>query len=571
MSVPNFIGFQPAEFNEDMKTLKNVIKLQSQLRDDVEKARGYESNLAKDNERRAKPINDEIAKQNSLLLTYSSAKDIADAKFQVSESKKLKDAADAQAAATNDLGDAELAAVYGLQLDYARSKLKYLESIRDLLKAKTPKERADRMKKVDDNTETLQDSLNLFTTANIPAGFIQAVDVRSVPAQPQAQLGAPQGQVVVAQQGQQQPAAIPLAPPIPKTQTKIKVVKPKAFEKIQKMYNSQNPPRGITLGPQADIVLFIAKTGAPGIVGIWDINQGDEDYANYDPNQGGFVFSKAPGYPVDPKMMLKLLENDYDNMSQDELRTLVALYFSVFPNERIYFRSPMDVGTTKKGDWLFDDNHPLIVLIRNNKYKDDVQSELAPTGSGIFGDLIKKASRTVAKAISPKMPGKRGPPMKRPKLMGDMFGNVRVDLPALHNQRRIRAYQGGKIVMDETEEEIDGFGLRRLMMTRVMQKTLDSAPPKVRKQYDRLLKLANSEQQISGTSGKGVKKQAKPQIVLVGNGDDLAQRLKIAVGEYSAGNDSSENIQLITELAHRMLKLGKISAERYKQIVESIA
>lgn len=541
MSVPNFIGFQPAEFNEDMKTLKNVIKLQSQLRDDVEKARGYESNLAKDNERRANPINDEIAKQNSLLLTYSSAKDIADAKFQVNESKKLKDAADAQAAATNDLGDAELAAVYGLQLDYARSKLKYLESVRDLLKAKTPKERADRMKKVDDNTETLQDSLNLFTTANIPAGFIQAVDIRSVPAQPQAQLGAPQGQVVVAQQGQ---------PQIPTSE--------EFFMDLQA--NQQTAGRMELDAEIPDVVFFVSPVGAPGPITVRDVSGKNPIVGSPTDveNVTGIEFVKDSNrkFKISYRRLKQIIETPWNQLDESLLKSLMQLYYNLYTN-------------TKKlriaDDWAALSIKPLID--QNPNYKTIItEANKAGIGTGIFGDVIK--------AVTPKIPGKRGPPMKRPKLMGDMFGNVRVDLPALHNQRRIRAYQGGKIVMDETEEEIDGFGLRRLMMTRVMQKTLDSAPPKVRKQYDRLLKLANSEQQISGTSGtsgKGVKKQAKPQIVLVGDGNDLAQRLKIAVGEYSAGNDSSENIQLITELAHRMLKLGKISAERYKQIVESIA
>lgn len=539
MSAPNFIGFQPAEFDAGMKILSNVIDLQSKVKEKIEQARGYESNLVKDNERRAKPINDEIAKQNSLMLTYSSAKDIAEAKFQTNEAKKLKDMADAQAANSGDLGDAELAAVYGLQLDYAKSKLKYLESVQSLTKAKTSKERTDRTKVVDDAITNFQDSLDLFTSANIPAGFIQVVDIRTIPAQPQAQIGVPQGQIIAAQQQAQ--------PQLPTSE--------EFFKDLQA--NQQTAGSMELDGEIPNVIFFVSPVGAPEPITVRDINGKNPIVGSPTSveNVAGIEFARTANrtFKISYRRLKQIIETPWNQLDDSLLKSLIQLYVKLYTN-------------TKKlriaDDWAALGIKPLID--QNPNYKAVItEANRDGIGKGIIGDVIK--------AVTPKLTGKRGPPMKRPKLMGDMFGNVRVDLPALHNQRRIRAYHGGKIVMDEAEEEIDGFGLRRLMMTRIMQKTLDSAPPKVRKQYDRLLKLANSEQQKSDSSGKGLKKQAKPQIVVVGDDKDLVQRLKIAVGEYGAGNDSSENIQLITELAKKMMDLGKISSDRYRQIVESIA
>lgn len=571
MSTPNFIGFEPAEFNEGMKTLSNVIKLRAKAKDEVEAARGYEASNARDNAARAKPINDEIAKQNALMLTYNSTKDITDVKLQIRRSKSLKDEADAIAARTNDQGDAALATVYGLQLDYAKAKLVYLEAMRDLANAKTPKERVDKTKAADDAIAAFQDALGLFTKAEIPVGFVQATDIRTLPVQPMAQPGSQSQAIVVAKK-----------PVLIGSMKKTKMIKT-----IEEMYDTQYPSDP-AIAMEQDIwgtggLAFIASPGSPGQVGIMNQDDGRITYGRVE--NGLVVFPDAPGFVTTPEIMTEILKNDYDRMSADAIQFVLSIYFTAFKippiiKVRLPIPDPNDATKTIPGpeQEAINDLGTAVELFQNNPNYEFVRSILLKqyTGSGILGDLVKKAARVVA----PKR-GAKGPPMKRPKLMGDMFGNVRVDLPALHNQQRIRVFNGGKVVMDESEENVDGFGLKRLMMTRVMQKTLDSAPTKVLKQYERLLKLANAEQ--SKTSGTGVKKSPKrslmhqestakkPQIILVGDGADLAQRLKIAVGEYGAGNTSSENVQLITELAFQMMKLGKISSDRYKAIVESVA
>ena len=551
MSQPNFIGFEPADFKKGMETLDNVIRLQAKVKEKVEQSRGYESDLAKDNEKRAKPINDEIAKQNALMLTYSSAKDIAEAKFQVNNSKKLKDDMDAKAAASNDQGDFELAAVYGLQLEYAKAKLDYLTAVQSLTKAKTPKEKKDRIKVVDDTMTEFQDALDMFTSANIPAGFVQAVDIRTIPAQPQGLLGAAQqqGQIILAQQGQQQGQ-----PSLPTSE-----------EFFKELQDQQQIAGRMELDAEVpNVIFFVSPAGAAGPVTVRDVDGKNPIVGDPFEVDGvaGLKFTKTGSreFKISYRRLRPIIETPWDQLDEPLLKSIVQMYVELYTNKK-----KLKIAD----DWAAFGIKPLIDQNPNYKAVITVANK-AGVGKGIIGDVIK--------VITPKMPGKRGPSMKRPKLAGDMFGNVRIDLPALHNQGRIRVFDpryignhGGKIIMDEAEENVEGFGLRRLMLTRVMQKTLDSAPPKVRKQYDRLLKLANADVPKGSGVTKSVKTTRKPQIVLVGDGADLAQRLKIAVGEYGAGNDSSENIQLITELAHQMFKLGKISADRYKQIVESVA
>lgn len=578
--MANFVGFEPAEYEKKMKTLNEVIKLKARNKQAAEEAQGYKVEAVLENERRAKPIQDELRQQNALMLTYNSNKDILEAKRQLAAALKLKNDADADAALSPpDQGKDALAEAHGLQLVYADAKLKLLEAMRDSLKSKNPSERAVRTKNVEDRLDKYQTAFDEFIGANIPVGFIQVVDIRTIPDQPQQNPGAPSSTVNLPKTRQQGLLSPTLS----------------AADKIFDMYNNQDQyPNVLT----SDKILAMAKaqnynvdyaaaltrkknnkgTQSPVVLVYFDKNQYRPIKALYSPVD--VVFNVAPPNPIEipPQTMLNFLTVPVDSLSEEDLGYYIAAIYK-HTNANAYD----DVIAT---DFQLDRNPNFAVAMQSlTKLFPQLQSgplvpdpnappqtsqapdpNAPPTGTGILSDMRHVLYSTPKKQV-------RGPPRFKLGPSGE-YGNVRVDMPALLNRGRVRVMRGGSVVLDEVEENVDGFGLSRLITKRVMQKTVDAAPPKVRKQYERLNKLAAAAAEITkkagNAKGSGVKSVKKPEnIVVVGNGSELAQRLKIATGLYAAGNRSSENVQLITELAHAMLKMGKISHERYADILET--
>jgi len=556
--MANFIGFEPAEYQKKMKLLDEVIKLKARNKDAAEQAQGYQVEAAQKAARQAKPVTDELARQNALMLTYESNKDIIEAKRQLTDSLRLKNDADVVAAQTGDQGDAALAQAYGLQAEYAQSKVKLLEAMRDSIKAKKPREKSLKNQEVEDRMDEYQEALNDFMDANIPVGFIQVIDIRTIPQQPQQNPGQPQPQVNI-------PQPPPQAPPQIAAQKTV-------LEQINEWGQTGQSDMVVDFAPGPGVHFYIDK-GSPSLVALYSEDLNAKVDATFTKSKK-FDFN---GYKILPDTMFGLLTKALDILDPDELEELVLAYSYAFAYA-------VKIGN----NWVFDDvkfpklaaelyAHPdygqieqKLQLFSQSAAQQGQQAP--PKGSGIVRDVLGLAR----KSLTPKKQV-RGPPRFKLGPSGE-YGNVRVDMPALLNRGRVRVMRGGSVVLDEVEENVDGFGLSRLITKRVMQKTIDAAPPKVRKQYERLNKLAAAAAEISKnaakTKGSGVQPKIKvvkkpENIVVVGNGAELAQRLKIATGLYVAGNRSSENVQLITELAHAMLKMGKISHERYADILET--
>jgi len=142
------------------------------------------------------------------------------------------------------------------------------------------------------------------------------------------------------------------------------------------------------------------------------------------------------------------------------------------------------------------------------------------------------------------------------------YGDLIIDLQALYNTGRIVARKKGEAhVGGAVLNEVAGEGLVGLLTKRVMKNTLAKANPATLKQLERLRKLAASPT-------KATIRQPRGGQVIVSDGKDLAQRLKVATGIYDAGNRSAKNVELITELANALMKKGRMSPEKYRQTLE---
>lgn len=555
MSVPNFLGFEPADRDKNMKILNDVIRLKAKNKDAAEKSRGFEIEAARENEKRSAPFKDIVEKQNALMLSYNSAKDIVDAKQELAQARQLKVAADNAADLSGDQGDIELASAYGYQVLYAEMKVKLLETMRDLAAAKTAKEKVDRSAAVERQMVEFQSALDNFSSIEIPVGFKQTVDIKTLP---------PTQNDLMLTQGYEQ-----------------------TFDEIiSLMFQTQTPKYRMELdGIIPNVVFFVAPPTNPpdqpivmrDISGNNPINGTMAQVSKDDPTSV-YIFTNANGetFTIKAAYLNQIIRIPWDKLPTTPLIGLIFLYTTMYHGSAALKSSDYP---TKLGIYNLISANPnyadaLAELDKARKPSASKPKGAKVKGKGVDGEGIIQdvlgLIRTPKKQV-------RGPPRFKLGPSGE-YGNVRVDMPALLNRGRVRVMRGGSVVLDEVEENVDGFGLSRLITKRVMQKTIDAAPPKVRKQYERLNKLAAAAAEISKnateTKGSGIQSKIKvvkkpENIVVVGNGAELAQRLKIATGLYVAGNRSSENVQLITELAHAMLKMGKISHERYADILDT--
>jgi len=593
---PSFIGFAPEEKAKAMSTLSKVIELKDKNRAAAEESRGFEVAEEEKYATRFKPLVEAISEASSDIIRYNSESDVKFAAKEVIDAVSQVRVAAAQAAQDPaNQGYAALVPAYQAQLDFAKSKMDYLNAAKKYSKDTSNAARLAALEKARDD---YADTLSRFENITIPLGFKQTVSIQRPPPKGSVFPGAnleisPTPAVPVAVAPKAAPKAPPVvappapglvkkvppppkskktaAPPAPPTGKKAVAPPPvklawayklldlrKGTDKIPTMYrhaddHTQAVPGSISIvdlskdGVSMNIRIQDA-TGAKTSDGILTLSTGSllmsfTDYNGSSISQSGDLINR------------KLFEFPAPIFNELDIAYMVLVHARVFGGWGVAF---WGINPGDKYDFMskiMKNKHYKAAIAKSNTIAPTITAKV-PVGEG--ASVLKFKTKAIPKASMMKL----GPDGE--------YGNLIIDVPALYNEGRLIARErgdqygsnssGGTIKLDEAATP----GIKNLITKRAMQTTIDKSSPVTQKQLKRIRKLAG----FIPTKGKGVKSKSNSGVIVVGDVGDILNRMKIACGVYDAGNRSKKNAQLISELASKLMELHAIDEPEYAKILE---
>lgn len=631
-SGPSFIGFAPEEKAKAMDTLTKVIELKDKNRAAAEESRGFEIAEEEKYAKRYKPIVDAISTASGEILKYTNEKDVKFAAKEVIDAVSQLKTAKAQAAAEPaNQGYAALVPAYRAQAMFAQSKMNFLEEAEKYGKAAAGNPRQVALAALQKARDDYADSLSAFQKIQIPIGFKQTVSIQQPPPKgsvfPGANLEISPSPTIAAPAPPGLVAKVPTGPPPPPPAPKL-VAKPKGgpAPPPPTPVPTPSPPTGGPSPPPAPVpkqkksigqkivkALFspttsqtftpshkdkwaydllqmrtkskaipqeyrkasIAAEFVPGSIAIVSLPKRDGDDVKVRmmdatgastvdgeiSDRGGILqydFADINGNQVSG-----FIDNDFENLmlvvpkpfNKHNIWSMIMLHAKVFGGWGVNF---WNMNPGDKYDFMNK-------IMKNKSYKEAV-ADATIHGSVHKTHPIGEGTLKFKTSATPKASVMRLGPEGE-------YGNLIIDVRALYNDGKLIARErgdqygsnlsAGAIKLNEAATP----GIKNLITKRAMQTTINKSSPATQKQLKRLRKMAGFiPPKTKTTKGAGTKSDSG--VIVVGDANDIIERLKVACGVFDAGNRSKKNAQLISELASKLMELNAISESEYAKILE---
>ena len=174
-----------------------------------------------------------------------------------------------------------------------------------------------------------------------------------------------------------------------------------------------------------------------------------------------------------------------------------------------------------------------------------------------YGETVRDVINFQTHYSTPKK-GRGQPKRNAYKIQDGSYGGLVIDLPRLFNEMKLNVYRGGKLLYSADADK----SLINLITKRFNPKTKYSI--NAVKIFNDLNTLANLPKHRS--SGKT--RMVGSSVTYYNDPNQLADRMKVLIGSMAAGNNSTLNINDLSQINDELLRIGAIDRSLHEKFFQ---